>query len=884
VRKIVFILALFFLFAAIGRSQAPGRQGTTAAKNGSGATAGAPPSIGRAYGKITDSTGLPMGQVTALVLKSTVDSATKKKKLVLLKGMDTKANGEFNFEDLPIVTQLVLRASATGFKSRDISFMIVPATAGGGDKPGAQSSASPYGNLPSFDKDLGMIKLISDVKELGSVTVTATPPAMKLELDKKVFNVERNIVSAGGTGLDVMRNVPSVNVDIDGNVTLRGASPTIFVDGRPTTLSLDEIPADAIESVEVMTNPSAKYDASGGGAGILNIVLKKNRKKGYNGSISAGMDSHGAPNALAGFNIRQGKVNLSANGLINGTNGKTSGSTDRFTYLSDTTHLLQQDLSRNKGQFVFGQIGLDYFVSNKTTLSGSYIKVHGSFKPTDVSQIQTDSLGPLGKSTSYSLRNSNNIRDFDVNGAQAGMKHLFAKEGEQLTADGSYFGVTAKTTALYTTDYYTGLPGSPVYAITQQQTLGTSAPAFFTAQTDYTDPLSKKSKLEAGLRASIQKLSNDNNTYTLDGKGNSTLDTLGTSDYKSTSRVYAAYVNFTSAIGNFGYSLGLRGESSSYSGDLLNTGQHFSNTYPVSLFPSIFLSQKFKHDQELQLSATRKTNRPGFFQLIPYTDYSDTLNITRGNPNLVPEFTSSFELTYMKTFPHSNNLLVSGYYKYTQNLITRYQDSGLNPLGEPVLINTYENASNAYTVGAEITSTDNITRWWDMSLNLNFYNSHINTDNLNQPSQPALWSWFGKFNSNFKLPSNFTLQLTAIYQSKTNLPVNQNSNQFGPPGSNTQSSSQGYIKPFYGMDLAIKKSFLKNNAASLTLSMTDIFRTRWSDQFSQSAYFAQEYDRLKDPQLVRVVFAYRFGKMDLNLFKRKDMNSSGIEEAGSSMK
>lgn len=868
-RKILALLSFPLFWVAMGNAQAPaGRQAP-------------PPSIGRAYGKVTDSAGLPIGQASALLLKSVPDTLTKKKKLVLLKGMETKSNGEFDFEDLPIATQLVLRLSATGYKSQDQSFMVIPGKAA----PTVGNSGSPYGNIPSFDKDLGTIKLSGNIKEMGTVVVTAKTPAMKLELDKKVFNVERNIVSAGGTGLDVMRNVPSVNVDIDGNVTLRGATPTIFVDGRPTTLSLDQIPADAIESVEVMTNPSAKYDASGGGAGILNIILKKNRKQGYNGSISGGMDSHGAPNALAGFNIRQGKLNLTANGMYNGIDPKTTGNTNRFTYLADTTKLIQQDLSRNKGHFIFGQIGLDYFVSNKTTISGSYIKVHGSFTPTDISKIQTDSLSSGSSFSSYSLRNSNSERVFDVNGVQAGMKHLFAKEGEQLTADGSYFGVTSHSDALYTTEYYTGAPGTPISYTTWQEVLGTASPAFFTVQTDYTDPLGKdhKSKLEAGLRVSVQKLSNYNNTYNLDEKGDTTLEPLGTSDYKSTSRVYAAYVNFTSAIGNFGYSLGLRGESSNYTGELINTGQPFSNTYPLSLFPSIFLSEKLKHDQELQLSATRKVSRPGFFQLIPYTDYSDTLNITRGNPALVPQFTYSFEFSYMKTFPHSNTLLMSAYYKYTSNLITRYQDSGINPIGVPVLINTYENANNAYTIGAEITNTDNITKWWDISLNLNAYNSHINTNNLDQPSQPALWSWFGKFNSNFKLPSNFTIQLTAIYQSKTDLPVNQNSNQFGPPGSTTQSSSQGYIKPFYGIDLAVKKSFLKNNAASLTVSMTDIFRTRWSDQFSQSMFFAQEYDRLKDPQLVRVVFSYRFGKMDLNLFKRKDMNSQGMGDAGQSM-
>src|ERR1700754_539958 len=536
--------------------QAPA-QGAPGAKPGApGAKPGGPqqaaPSIGRAYGKITDSTGQPMSQVSAIVLKATTDPATKKRKLVLLKGADTKANGEFDFEDLPIASPLVLRVSATGYKSQDVNFMIVPAQAA--TKPAAQNN-NPMGNLPSFDKDLGQIKLASDVKELGSVFVTPSPPTMKLELDKKVFNVEKNIVSAGGTAVDVMRNVPSVNVDIDGNVSLRGASPTIFVDGRPTTLSLDQIPADAIESVEVMTNPSAKYDASGGGSGILNIVLKKNRKKGYNGNINAGIDSHGQPNALAGFSIRSGKLNVTANGMYNANNARTIGNTDRSTFFGDTTtRLLQGDLQHNKGHFMFGQIGLDWFVTNRTTFSGSYIKVHGNFKPTDVSDIRSDStIAGKFRSSNYSIRNSNSDRTFDVNGAQFGMKHLFAKEGHQITVDGSYFGVTSHASSLYVTDYFTDAAHTTKIFTGKQQTVGTASPHFMTFQTDYTNPLTKKTKLEAGLRASIQELDNYNNTYPLDDNGNPDPGplNLGLSDYTSNSKVYAAYVNLTSGFGNF---------------------------------------------------------------------------------------------------------------------------------------------------------------------------------------------------------------------------------------------------------------------------------------------------------------------------------------------
>ena len=889
VRKFLIILAVSFLCALTGMAQAPA-QGPAAQKGGPGARPGGPPpSIGRAFGKVTDSTGQPIDQVSALILKSTVDPTTKKKKLVLVKGMDTKANGEFNFEDLPIVSPLVLRVSASGDKSFDVPFMIVPAAAAAGAQPAGQSSSNPFGSMPSFEKDLGSVKLANDVKELSTVVVNATPPAMKLELDKKVFNVEKNLVSAGGTGLDVMRNVPSVNVDIDGNVTLRGQSPTIFVDGRPTTLSLDEIPADAIESVEVMTNPSAKYDASASG-GILNIVLKKNRKRGYNGSISAGIDSHGAPNGLASFNVRESKVNFTGTFLINDNKSKTTGNTTRLTSLSQNqdsvTRLLEGDKTAGHSGFMFGQVGEDYFVNNMTTLSASYIKVHGSIKPNETSQLQSDSIiNAVAGPSYYSTRYSNTDLSIDVNGAQLGMKHLFNKSGEEWTADGSFFAANAKSTINYLTDYYQGEPGTPIAATTQQQQLGSTNPKFYTLQTDYTDPIGSKSKLEAGAKVSIQKLSNINDTYTADANGDYILEPLSVSNYNSTNRVYAGYLNFSSAIKDFSYQLGLRGESSNYSGELVSNDTSYGSKFPLSLFPSVFLSQKFGKTKtdELQLSATRKISRPSFLDLMPYTNYSDTLNITRGNPGLVPQFSENFELSYLKTFKHNNTLLLTAYYNYTSNLITHYQTTGINPEGEKVLINTYENATDSYSYGAELTTTDNVTKWWDLSLNLNVYNSTINTDNLNQPSQPSLWSWFGKYNNNFKLPANFTVQLTGTYQSKTNLPVNTGGQSFGPPTSATQSASQGYIKAFYGVDMAIKKSFLKNNAASLTLSISDIFRTRWSDQFSQSPYFTQEFDRLKDPQLVRLVFAYHFGKMDLNLFKRKNMNTQGMGDAGSSL-
>src|SRR5206468_1517921 len=158
---------------------------------------------------------------------------------------------------------------------------------------------------------------------------------------------------------------------------------------------------------------------------------------------------------------------------------------------------------------------------------------------------------------------------------------------------------------------------------------------------------------------------------------------------------------------------------------------------------------------------------------IPYTDYTDSLNITRGNPGLTPEFTTSFEMSYGKTFKGNNNILTSLYYKHTNNLITRYLAQDINPFtGKEDIINTFVNANSSYSYGAELTSVNNLTKWWDVTTNLNLYKSKINTDNISGTSQDALLSWFGKFNSNFKLPNNFSFQLSGLYQSKTNIPVN----------------------------------------------------------------------------------------------------------------
>jgi hypothetical protein len=259
--------------------------------------------------------------------------------------------------------------------------------------------------MAGVDKDLGNVKLSTDVQTLEQVTVTSSKPLIQLGVDRKIYNVEKDISATGGTGVDVMKNIPSVAVDIDGNVTLRNSTPTIFVDGLPSTLTLDQIPADAIQSVEIITNPGAKFDASGGTSGILNIILKKNRKAGYNGNLRAGIDERGKFNLGGDINAKQGKVNVFANGNFNQRKSIATGNTNRYTFLNTPSDSLRQfDKNINEGYFAFGRLGVDYFIDNRNTLSVSGVIVHGSFTPTLTSDLFVDTINASGTISSYTHR------------------------------------------------------------------------------------------------------------------------------------------------------------------------------------------------------------------------------------------------------------------------------------------------------------------------------------------------------------------------------------------------------------------------------------------------------------------------------------------------
>ncbi|MGZ8550558.1 MAG: outer membrane beta-barrel protein, partial [Chitinophagaceae bacterium] len=714
---------------------------------------------GRLYGKIIETiSGKAVEYASVQLLQTKLDTVTKERKESIIGGMLTKTNGDFSIENVPVFGPLKLKVTGIGFKeyTQNVSFDL---------KRGGDPSAM----MNALDKDLGNIKIGIEEKILENVTVTSEKPGLQLGIDRKVFNVDKNLVSAGGTAVDIMRNIPSLNVDIDGNVTMRNNAPQVFVDGRPTTLTLEQIPADAIQSVELITNPSAKFDASGGTSGILNVVLKKEKKVGYNGNLRTNIDSRARVGFGGDINLRQQKLNLFASGMYNQRKSISNGNTTRTNLFDNPdAYIFQTDRSVQIGQFGFGRAGLDYFISNRNTLSLSANFARGSFKPNTESDILIDTLYTPDKSSSFYNRSSDMKGNFRNLGSTISFKHNFPKAGREWTADATYNKSRNSNNSNIVTDTF-NVPQHQLTGTYKQLQQASGANENLVIQTDFVNPINDKSKFEMGLRAQLRK-NKSASVFYIDQNGQWIIQPTSQTNYESNDQVFAAYGAYSSQLGSFGYQLGLRAESSNYEGELIKTAETFDIKFPVSLFPSIFISQKMGEDQSLQLNYSRRINRPNFWQLTPITDSSDKLNPSKGNPGLKPEFTNSFELSYEKTFKNRGNFLASLYYKHTTDLITRFQERGTGAGGETVALSTFINANSSYVTGIELTSRNNFAKWWEFTPNFNLYMSDVEINLPGEPDQPKLTSYFFKINNTFKLPKNVSFQLSGEYQSKTVLP------------------------------------------------------------------------------------------------------------------
>ncbi|MEO6039131.1 MAG: outer membrane beta-barrel family protein, partial [Saprospiraceae bacterium] len=573
------------------------------------------------------------------------------------------------------------------------------------------------------------------------------------------------------------------------------------------------------------------------------------------------------------LNVRQGKINTFVSGNLNQRRSLSTGGTDRQNLFGNPlTNVFQSTNSENNGLFATGRAGIDWFLDNRNTftVAGSY--THGGFDNEDDLTIRTDTLGA---GSSQALRHGMSHREFENFGGQLLYKHLFPKEGKELTADLNYNGARSNNNAQYLTDYQ----DSPLE--TRQKQSGTGENNFLTVQTDFANPITAKMKIELGARAALRSYQSENENAQFDLLTNQYVRAPGFADrYQFDDQVFAAYGNFIHSFPKWGYQVGLRAESSNYTGTLLDTDSTFQNDYPLSLFPSLFVTYKLNEEDNVQLSYTRRINRPGFFNLIPYYDFSDSLQLSRGNPGLRPEFTNSFELQYQNIFAQGHNLLVSAYYKQATDLITRYQFKELNALLQrEVLVSTYANSNSSIAYGTELTLKNTFFKLIDLTSNINLYNSVVDARNIESSLKVTQFTWFLKENLTLRLPQAFTLQFSGSYQSRTAYSTDSGggggSRGLGGGGGGggwmggTSSTAQGYSIPVWYMDASLRKDLWKRKG-SLTLNVQDIFRSRRMGSHSGSAFFVQDTWRRRDPQLVRLTFSYRFGKFDVSLFRRKN--------------
>ena len=813
------------------------------------AGAGGSMNMGHFYGKVVDANKKGIDGATVQLKGSKFDPATKKASEVTLATMITASNGDFSFDNLSVMGNFKLIISGVGYKKYDkqISFNL-------------KSGGNPQDMMALVDKDLGNIKLDEDPNQLQSVTVTSSAkPQFEMGIDRKIFNVDKNLASTGQTAVEVMKNIPNLNVDIDGNVTLRNATPTLLIDNRPTTLTLDQIPS----------------------AGILNIVLKKNKKNGYNGGLRGGVDMRGKINAGGDLNLRSSKINFSASANLR--ESKSISTIDNYRDLlliPKPTSISTYTDNIGLSEFAFYRAGFDYLIDNRNTLSifGNIVK--GDFGNTSTQTIDSIFNG-VNRNNNIKLDN-NSIFSFLNKGTQASFKHLFAETGHELSADFNYNESNSDNNSLINS------------SIINQRTIGSGYNKNYTSNIDYERIFKNNVKFEAGVRMNNRDEFNERDQFRNEILVNSISNQL-----KFNERVLAAYTNIGGKKDNLSYQLGFRVENRDYTVNVLNKqGEDSLESkikLPISLFPSAFISYKLNDKNDVQFNYSKRINAPNPFQLQPFADYSDPLNISVGNPTLKPQFTHSFEVAYNNVYKKGSNLLVTAYFKYSTDLITNYIYKDINPINnDSAFYSSYINANTSKVYGLEISNKTTITKWWDINLSFNLFKSEIEATIPGQDVNNNITSWFSKMNNNFKLVKGLSLQFSGQYQAKTILPPGGNSGGggggrggggFGGGGGGfggPQSTAQGYNLPNYEFDLAIRKDWtLKGGkTASLTLSASDVFKTRVNQTYSESLYFTQNVTRIRDQQLFRLNFSYRFGKFDVNLLRRK---STKMQEGSGGM-
>lgn len=706
------------------------------------------------------------------------------------------------------------------------------------------------------ENNIGNILLKTSVVATSEVTVTSRKPFIQKLTDRIVVNVENSIVSAGSSALDVLERSPGVSVDQNDVIGLRGRQGVIImIDGKPSPMTgadlanyLRSLPSNTIERIDIITNPSAKYDAAGN-SGIIDIRMKKDQRMGTNGTVTMGYGQGVYPKSNAGltFNHRDKKINVFGNYNYGYRKGLNHLILDRNFYDNGGIYIggdLKDNYTTAPSHFHNTRFGLDFFPSNKTIIgavvSANFNKFgRKNINASDVIDAQRQ------KSSTFSTLATNNDRANNLV-ANINFKHSFNTNGQELTADIDYGEYNSSSFSRVATQYYNLSGGSlqPDYILDGDQE---GKLILRTAKIDYANPLKGGARFEAGAKTSYVSADNDAKFFDV-STGTPQDDVNKTNRFKYNEHNNAVYLNFSKEFKKFSLQLGLRGEHTKINTHQIKGDLRFDSSY-FQLFPSAFFNYKVKDDQTLGISVSRRIDRPGYSQLNPFLFLIDVTTYATGKPGLLPQLTWSYELSY--TMKNINLTFGYSHTKQNQNIaIARFKDVFPTiPSNDNITVQIPINLSSQDYYGLSISAPIRINGWWNMINNGNIFYNHFNGQlggtTLNN-GKPAV---------DIRTDNTFTMGKGWISE------FNINFNSGGQSGFMV-------LDPRWGLSLGVQKSVF-NKKGTLRFNVTDIFWTNLPKAVITYNNYIEKWRAYRETRVANLTFTYRFGKNTVQAARRR---------------
>lgn len=709
--------------------------------------------------------------------------------------------------------------------------------------------------------NIGVIAVTENPNQLDDVVIRSEKSTMEIKLDKKVYNVGKDMVVKGGTASDVLQNVPSVAVDADGTVSLRGnESVRILIDGRPSNAinigdALKAIPADALDKVEVITNPSSRYDAEGGG-GILNIVLKKGKNNGLNGVVTATVGNPKNSSLTGSINFKSEKFNLFSNiGLLdNFAPGNSLTNSDFYTNGVYTKSVYERGkLERYRKGFNFN-FGFDWYLSKSVTWTNT---LSNRKNEGDSPQSVTINNVEVGK---MFVQTRNNDQFSDTNEAEYSTNFIkkFKKEGQKLTIDGTFtrnFDNDASTITEKSTGSLNSISKEKVKNFqTQYRNL---------IQVDFVLPIKKNSQFETGYRGNFINLKSDYEVGIFDTANNYTTYPEFTNIFQYIENVNALYLQFGTKFNKISAQVGVRYENSDIDINLLTTNSFNKKNYE-NYFPSAFLTYQYTDKTSVSLNYSKRIERPRNRFIAPFSNYNSNVNIFQGNPDINPSFTDAFDFSVLTKF-EKLTLTSSIYYNDSRSVFqfTR-RESGRFVGTTPVLVSTPVNLDKETRYGLELNLNYTPYKWWRLNGNFNLFQSKISGDFSYTPSNATTkitttidqnaGSWFARITSKITLPYKIDWQSNVFYTA-------------------SQNTAQGRSIGITVINMALSKDIFKDKA-TVALNVSDLLNSQKFIREFNLATVNSYTERQGRERQINLSLTYRFNKLKTDRekpSKREDM-------------